>query len=684
MGESELGPIRQTEVVEVSFTQNAADPLEIPGTFDSSEMSGPFARALRAPAIERFGYIDGLCEFSWRTRRGVAGGGGGCRHVGVTVERIGLTHTARVVSNDVEPVEQQRARARSTLSDAVDEVGEKGEAACAGTAHIEYNRPSSLVAQPRAVASECKLGRCARWSGAIERHSQGCAFQAGHRRVDTGHPGQGRNRLQRRSGRRGASRGSSPSGPRTRRCFRTRVGAIRTAAKERRDEHDERCEESAAVHGGQGRGPTLSDVRVVESPLQIGGTTSVRNRLYRAPVLEGAGDGPGAGAVYAKHFVENARHGVGLIIQGSACLALEGRTSPGMTCVHERDRVMALAPMVDAVHEQGAAIWLQVGHGGIFAMEAWHQPYAQSRKEPIWAVSAPRGSAKLALRGVPVKVLTTADIVELVAQYGRIAGWAREAGYDGIQLASANAKLLDQFLSPHYNRRNDNYGGSARNRAEILRQIRAAVAREAGADFTCSVKIPVAEAGAPWMRRTSWAEGIELAKWCEEWGFDAVTPVHVSVFPDTTLTKGGVPWSLWRNKAMSTRFNKALPSRWCRAVIGAGYVSGAATARFVPVWNRSRVEAVQGAVSIPVFAVGGIREAAEVDDLLDSGVADMVGIGRPFYADPAVAAKLLEGAAGTTRCRNSNRCVPAQMLGMKGVCYHPEVVRGTRETGNGG
>ena len=119
---------------------------------------------------------------------------------------------------------------------------------------------------------------------------------------------------------------------------------------------------------------------VLHSPLRIGGTSEVRNRLYRAPVLEGAGDGPDCAERYAKSFVPNAEAGVGLIIQGSACILPEGRTSPGMTLVHTRDRVQRLAPMVEQVHRAGAAIWLQAGHGGLYAMEAWHEPYASRRR----------------------------------------------------------------------------------------------------------------------------------------------------------------------------------------------------------------------------------------------------------------------------------------------------------------
>ena len=122
-------------------------------------------------------------------------------------------------------------------------------------------------------------------------------------------------------------------------------------------------------------------MRTVETPLAIGGST-IRNRLYRAPVLEGAGDGDDAADAYVKQFAANA-----------------------------------------------------------------------------------------------------------------------EAGYDGVQLGSANAKLLDQLLSPFYNRRDDEFGGSLDNRARVLRLIREAVAERAGADYPCTVKVP-AETSLPFMPRT--------------------------------------------------------------------------------------------------------------------------------------------------------------------------------------
>jgi len=412
---------------------------------------------------------------------------------------------------------------------------------------------------------------------------------------------------------------------------------------------------------------------VLPTPLRIGGTTEVRNRLYRAPVLEGAGDGPDCAERYAKDFVPNAEAGVGLIIQGSACIYPEGRTSPGMTLVHTRERVLRLAPMVDAVHAAGAAIWLQAGHGGLYAMEAWHEPYASARRSPLLVVSKPRAFLRPVFRRTPVHVMSTEDVRAMAVRYGEVAAWAREAGYDGIQLASSNAKLLDQFLSPFYNRRADEFGGSVTGRARVLQRIREAVATRAGEDFTCTVKVPVGEKAPLGLPRTTVEEGLQVARLCQEWGFDSVTPVQVSVLPDTTLSRGGIPSSIWRNRAMTTRLRRAAPHRRDRLVLQAGYLLGGIQSRFRPVWNRSCFTEATRRLEVPVLAVGGIRDTDEVEAILDGGEAAMVGIGRPFYAEPDLPRRILGGRREEGLCRYSNLCVPAQMLGMKGVCYNPAV-----------
>src|SRR3954452_6506709 len=99
-----------------------------------------------------------------------------------------------------------------------------------------------------------------------------------------------------------------------------------------------------------------------------------------------------------------------------------------MTIVSTRERMLRLAPMVDAVHAAGAAIWIQVGLGGLFAMEAWHEPHASRRQQPLLAASRPPRPLRPMYRKAPIHVMTTDDIKAMAVQYGEAAAWAREAG----------------------------------------------------------------------------------------------------------------------------------------------------------------------------------------------------------------------------------------------------------------
>jgi 2,4-dienoyl-CoA reductase-like NADH-dependent reductase (Old Yellow Enzyme family) len=414
---------------------------------------------------------------------------------------------------------------------------------------------------------------------------------------------------------------------------------------------------------------------LLNGPLRIGNVL-VRNRLYRAPVLEGAGSGAEATKVYVEAFEANAKAGVGLIIQGNSCISPDGRSSPGMTLVDTRERMLALAPVAEAVHRWGARIFIQIGNAGIYAMEGWHSEYAKTSTRSLVAVSKPRIHVRPALIGTPLRVMTTSDVHDFAELFGRSAGWAREAGYDGVQLASGNAKLIHQFLSPYYNRRTDEFGGSVRNRARILEVIADSVRRHAGEDYPLAVKITVEEEAPPLAPRGTFDEGIEMCRLAEAFGYNAITPVGLSIFPHASLCRGADPSAILDVNSIRRRFEEALGgSKLKMAVLRWGYRRGARQYPFRPVWNRRYFAAVKRAVSVPVFAVGGVRRLDEINDILERGDADMVGIGRPFYAEPDLPRRLLAGDHAETLCENSNRCVPPQQLGLKARCYNPNVAK---------
>src|SRR5208337_3870950 len=113
-----------------------------------------------------------------------------------------------------------------------------------------------------------------------------------------------------------------------------------------------------------------------------------------------------------------------------------------------------LQQMAASVHERGGRIVMQLAHGGHFAAE-------ELIGQPPLVVSDFEGLDKS-----PRKEITAMDIRELVSAYGDAAGRAKAAGFDGVQIHSAHGYLLSQFLSPAFNKRTDEYGGSASNRSE--------------------------------------------------------------------------------------------------------------------------------------------------------------------------------------------------------------------------
>src|SRR5204863_4635036 len=133
----------------------------------------------------------------------------------------------------------------------------------------------------------------------------------------------------------------------------------------------------------------------------------------------------------------------------------------------------------------------------------------------------------------------------------------------------------------------------------VLRLIRESIAEQAGDDFPVMVKVPV-EKAPPFMPHSGGDDAMRLCRLVEDWGFDAVTPVEVSVFPDTTLSRGATPDSFWTNPGIARRLHAAAPTRRRRAVIKTGAWWGGRRAPFAPVWNRDLFRAVKQRVGIPV------------------------------------------------------------------------------------
>ena len=418
----------------------------------------------------------------------------------------------------------------------------------------------------------------------------------------------------------------------------------------------------------------------LNDPVDVGGL-SLRNRLYRAPLLECAGTDAESAGVLRADLEPAAASGTGLVCQGAVVVRGEsGCAAPNMTRVHDDAFVATLSPVTEAVNEHGSRVFAQLAHGGLRSMEVWHAGYRREHPDlDQLAVSRPPRLLRLADRAgfldLSPHVLTTEEVRELAADFGRAAERLADAGYDGIHIAGANMGLVQQFLSPFYNRRDDEFGDGFRFLELVAEEIRART------DVPLITKIP-AETRAPRVvrRHLSADDAVRLCERAADAGFDAVVPVSGSVFWDMHVVRGEYPERAWRDGQFQSGYVAAFGGRWRARLVSLANRLQARNASFEPAWNADLCRRVRERVDVPVMLEGGVREREQVDRLLGDA-CDLVGMGRPFYAEPRLPARLLDDPESGVACENCNNCTVPQVTGAPGVCRTPSVLaeRGRRE-----
>jgi 2,4-dienoyl-CoA reductase-like NADH-dependent reductase (Old Yellow Enzyme family) len=422
------------------------------------------------------------------------------------------------------------------------------------------------------------------------------------------------------------------------------------------------------------------------------GDLRVPNRLYRAPLLECAGNGPDAVDALIDDLEPAAAAGAGLVCQGATVVSeSSGCAAPNMTRVADPEFVAGLERLTDRIHGHGARIVLQLEHGGLRSMETWHAGHRRENPDlQQVAVSEPPLALRLAdragLLSYDPAVLSTAAVYDLADRFGEAAGWAADAGYDGIHLAGANMGLIQQFLSPYYNRRDDEFGGSLRDRVRFLREVYRAIRERTSVPVL--TKVP-AETAAPWFARPrlSLRDGLRVAELLDEIGFEALVPVKTSTFWDQSIVRGEYPERAWADESLQAGYEAAFGSRLRARLARLANRVHARNVEFEPAWNAQFCRRVRERVDATVLCEGGVRERPQIDRLLgdapptgdpavDRRACDMVGMARPFYAEPRLPARLLgEGSEQAAAvCESCNNCTVPQAVGEPGVCRTPAIL----------
>jgi len=327
-------------------------------------------------------------------------------------------------------------------------------------------------------------------------------------------------------------------------------------------------------------------------PLTLGNLT-LPNRVVMTTVKLGYSNRKGEATPRHIAFYQRRAEGeVGLITTEPMVVQPNGIEIPTQLGVYQDDLVPGLQRLTEAVHAAGGRIMAHINHAGRVA-----NPNLVAKERLVSAsdVFCPANS-------VTPRPLLLAEIDEVVEAFGMSAGRILAAGFDAIEIPFSHGYLIHQFLSPHTNRREDEYGGSFQNRLRFGRAVIRAARARVGADFPIVVR----------MNATDYVEGgltiqdaLDIAREIEAMGVNALS-----------VTSGTM----------------------CESIPFCLYPNGAPKANLLPMAAQMR-----GVVSLPIIVAGRVRTPAIAQEALAAGQADLIGLGRPFLSDPDWVKKAHEG-----------------------------------------
>ncbi len=320
-----------------------------------------------------------------------------------------------------------------------------------------------------------------------------------------------------------------------------------------------------------------------------------KNRLVRSATAEGASPDGRMNAEGLSIYERLAQGGAGLIITGHVVAARDGDIHANQTHLDDDRYLEAARAIAETVHRNGpgSKVVAQLSHGGPNALV---DPIAPSDTGARRDGKAPR-------------VLSASGIEDVVAQFAASIGRARAAGFDGVELHGAHSFLLNAFLSPTTNKRDDEYGGSAARRASIVAKIVAAARREVGPDFPILIKVSCNDQGED---EAAMAGFVEMAGEIEKAGVDAI--------------------DISGRNPVRTKID-----------------SPAKEAYFLPYAQSPHF-------GVPVILTGGHRSIDRMEAILQGNV-QFLGLARPLVREPDLPARFLAGSSAVAACRSCNGCL---------------------------
>lgn len=336
-------------------------------------------------------------------------------------------------------------------------------------------------------------------------------------------------------------------------------------------------------------------------PLRLPHGAALRNRLAKSAMSEALGTydnrpTPELVRLYRRWGAS----GLGLILTGNVMIDRRALGEPGNVVIEDETDLAMLSQWAQAATAQGAAIWVQLNHPG--------KQSPKGLNAHTLAPSAVPFREDMAAFFETPREASTADIQDIIERFGRSAAICKKAGFSGVQIHGAHGYLVSQFLSPHHNRRGDEWGGSPENRRRFILAVYAEIRRQVGTDFPVGIKLNSADFQHGGFTEE---ESIETIRALAEAGIDLIE------------ISGGT----YEAPAMSGVMQE--PKKASTVAREAYFLAFA--------------EKVRSAVTVPLMVTGGFRTAAGMNAALNSGAVDVVGLARLLAIDPDAPAALLQG-----------------------------------------
>ena len=366
----------------------------------------------------------------------------------------------------------------------------------------------------------------------------------------------------------------------------------------------------------------MSSILFQSSPI---GTLNPKNRFVRSATWEGMAHEDGSCTSALVELIgELAAGEIGLIVSSHAFVSPEGQAGPWQLAVHDDRFVPGLAQMAKAAHDGGSTIVLQLAHAGPQAATPL------TKQEAFGPSSLPK------VDGTLCRQMTLTEIEQTTDAFVAAAGRAKAAGFDGVQLHGAHGYLLSQFLSPYYNQRQDDFGGSIENQARIVLDILGRIKASLGNDYPVLVKMnseDFIDGG------LSVEEMLHVARMLEDAGVDGIE------------LSGGT----------ADGVSRLLPVR-----------RGRLRSEEDEVFYRDAAMRYKELIKVPLILVGGVRSFSVAQSLVEDGVTDFVSLCRPLIREPRLVARWKSGDTAKSQCGSCNLCFKPILEGNGMHCVSKE------------